>query len=352
VAAVCLDRALRLLSFIERKTTDVEKVGHLKSSSRRRANTWPYPRHDQFESELRNRAASFFQKKGYQAQKKYPFILAEWSQWPSNIILEEVADFINREKEERAKQSIGFPLHKYLHHGLSSQAMLFNLVGPLVTRKDFEPFQKLMAAKNIDWDGDDLKARFEVEDREVFNEDFGQPTSIDLVVETGHGPSLFIEAKFVEREFGGCSVFGRGDCDGRNPSGQHSLCYLHHIGRKYWELIEEYCVFDQAWLESPICPLASYYQFFREMLFALHQEGIFVLLHDERNPTFSCDGPDGKRGVFAFLVSMLPSRIRSRVVGVSTQELFQVIAAGGKHDDWVPEFSEKYGISAIEIRGQ
>lgn len=352
MAAVCLDRALRLLSFIGRKTTDVEKVGHLKSSSRRRANSWPYPRHDQFESELRNRAASFFQEKGYQSQKKYPFILAEWKRWPSNIILEEVADFINREREERAKQRIGFPLHKYLHHGLSSQAMLFNLVGPLVTRKDFEPFQKLMAAKNIDWDGDDLKARFEVEDREVFNEDFGQPTSIDLVVENGHGPSLFIEAKFVEREFGGCSVFSRGDCDGRNPSKQHSLCYLHHIGRKYWELIEEYGVFDQTWLESPTCPLASYYQFFREMLFALHQEGIFVLLHDERNPTFSCDGPDGKRGVFAFLVSMLPSSIRSRVIGVSTQELFQVISASGKHDDWVPEFSEKYGISAIEIRGQ
>jgi len=83
--------------------------------------------------------------------------------------------------------------------------MLFNLVGPLVTRNDFEPIQRVIEARGIDWHGSDITAQFEVEDRDVFNEDYGQPTSIDLVVENEPRPSLFIESKFVEREFGGFS---------------------------------------------------------------------------------------------------------------------------------------------------
>jgi POLQ-like helicase len=324
---------------------DDEEKDLLTNSIRQRANCWPFPRHDVFELELRHRVASFFRNKGYQVQKKYPFILAEWKQWSSNIILSEVTDFINREKEERVNQRIGFPLHKYLHHGLSSQAMLFNLVGPLITRLDFEPIRKTILAKGIGWHGHNIRASFEVEDRKVFNEDQGQPTSIDIVVENDSDRSLFIEAKFVEREFGGCSVFHRGDCDGRNPSKSMSLCYLHHIGRKYWDLIKEYQILNQAWIDGPICPLASYYQFFRELLFALHHDGVFVLLYDARNPTFSCDGPDGTRGIFAFLVSMLPSNFRSRVIGITIQELFQAVCTDPIHADWVSEFAEKYGIS-------
>ena len=78
------------------------------------------------------------------------------------------------------------------------------------------------------------------------------------------------------------------------------------------------------------------------MLFALDQDGLFVLLHDERNPTFCCEGPDGQRGIFAFLVSMLPESVRSKVMAVSTQQLLRYIHATGRHNDWVPEFAEKY----------
>ncbi len=78
---------------------------------------------------------------------------------------------------------------------------------------------------------------FEYSQRSVFNEDSGQPTSIDLVLRAPEGEvSAFVECKFVEREFGQCSVFTGGDCDGRNPASDLSLCYLHHIGRRYWNV--------------------------------------------------------------------------------------------------------------------
>ncbi len=64
-----------------------------------------------------------------------PYLLAEWEDWGSNIILPEVAEYITKERQIRSAKK-GFPLHKYIHHGLSSQAMLLNLVGPLIVRQD------------------------------------------------------------------------------------------------------------------------------------------------------------------------------------------------------------------------
>ena len=305
----------------------------------------PYPRHADFKSDIQKRGASFFKKKGYAVDKRNSYVLADDKRWPLNIILEEVADHIKREMKKRPKPSGGSFLHKGVHNGTSSQAMLFNLVGPLVVREDFEPFQQVMASRNVNWDGDDFNAEFEVGDPKVLGEGGAHPTSIDLVVRNEQRPPLFIEAKFTESEFGGCSVHERGKCDGTNPSEQHSLCYLHEKRRrKYWKLIKEYSVLDQTWRDSPRCPLADHYQFFRELLYALHEGGIFVLLYDERNPAFSYGGPGREQGLFAFLASRLPPRMQSRFVGVTIQELFQAIAATGRHDDWVPEFSEKYGI--------
>jgi len=320
----------------------------LQSSGRQRAKLWSYPRHEAFESKLRERVARYFNKKGYPVQKKYPFILKERKSWPSNIILQEVVDYINAEKDLRAKQRIGFPLHKYLHHGLSSQALLFNLIGPLIIRNDFAAIIRLIANKSIDWPQGKITAHFEVEDRQVFNENYGQPTSIDLEVNNDSGPTLFIEAKFAESEFGGCSVFNRGDCDGRNPLDRLHFCYLHHIGRKYWDLMDKHEILTNEWKNSPICPLSCYYQFYRELLFATHKKGYFILLHDERSPTFFCKGQDGKRGIFAFLVSMLPESLKSNIIDISIQEMFQAISMSGKHYDWTSEFSEKYGMACKE----
>ena len=321
----------------------------LRKSGRQLADSWPYPHHNAFESQLRERAAAYFHRKGYAVRKGRLYILADRQQWPSNIILTEVANFINMERDQRARQRVGFPLHRYIHHGLSSQAMLFNLVGPLVIRDDFEPIRAVIEAKGVNVPEGKMTARFEVEDRKVFNEIKGQPTSIDLVLYNDSGPSLFIEAKFVEREFGGCSVFKRGDCDGKNPASQFSLCYLHQMPRWYWKLMLKHNVLNDAWKNSPVCPLASYYQFFRVLLFALHHDGLFVFLHDERNPAFSCKGPDGYRGIFAFLVSMLPEELRSKIIEVSIQELFQTILKSGRHADWTSEFAEKYDMTASEM---
>lgn len=58
--------------------------------------------------------------------------------------------------------------------------MVFNLIGPLITRNDLHPLLDILKIKGIK--NYIKKAQFEYEDRNVFNEDTGQPTSIDLVL--------------------------------------------------------------------------------------------------------------------------------------------------------------------------
>jgi len=185
---------------------------------------------------------------------------------------------------------------------------------------------------------------FEYEDRKIFNEDSGQPTSIDLVVlDANDQPMIFIESKFVEQEFGGCSVFGAGDCDGQNPTADVSMCYLHHIGRKYWSLIQKYGIDSGSVGRDSVCILANHYQFFREVIFAFEHQGIFLLLCDERSPVFYSDGPKGPRGVMPFLVSLLPEQLRQHVSYMTVQELVAEIESSARHE-WLDEFKNKYGL--------
>jgi POLQ-like helicase len=87
--------------------------------------------------------------------------------------------------------------------------------------------------------GGEVEAVFEHDDRSVFNEDNGQITSIEIIL-SGTCNSLFIEAKLVERGFVGCSVFAGGDCEGRKPYPEMlGDCYLHHIGRRYWQRLNK-----------------------------------------------------------------------------------------------------------------
>lgn len=314
------------------------------TSSRARARTWPYPRHRDFEKGLRRAAAAWFENQGFAVSARYPYILAEWQQWPQNIILPEVARYIQGEWERRQAEQRGFPLHKYVHHGLSSQAMLFNLVGPLIVEADLSPLREVLLQQGVPCPERALVADLEYEDRAVFNEDTGQPTSIDLALqgEPGSAP-VFVEAKLVEKEFGGCSVFAAGDCDGRNPARDFSLCYLHHLGRRYWELLERHGFLSGPIGESPICILSSHYQFFREVIFALELGGAFVLLSDARSPTFHCDGPQGPRGLMPFLLSLIPSSARNCVATATIQQVLAAARASGRHG-WVGEFEWKYGL--------
>lgn len=314
-------------------------------SSRSRAQKWPYPRYANYESELRNGAAAWFHSKGFKTHSKIPYLLASWEDWDKNMILPEVAEYITLEQERRQKNRLGFPLHKYIHHGLSSQAMLFNLIGPLIVRQDLLPLQDVLEKKGIPWPDSNILANFEYENRQVFNEDGGQPTSIDLVIQDGAGkPNIFIEAKLVEREFGGCSVFAQGNCDGRNPSGNLSCCYLHFIGRKYWSLLEKYSFLDGALGKEAACLLSIHYQFFRELLFAIEMGGLFVLLYDSRNPTFVSEGPWGERGLLPFLLTFVPDSLKGRVKAITLQEVVESIDKSGRHE-WVGEFERRYSIA-------
>lgn len=315
-------------------------------SSKALAKEWPYGRRTDFEREMRKVAAKYFEKKRLPVQKKYPFILADWTAWQSNIICPEVVEYIEAEKRKAFEENRPYPLHKYIHHGLSSQALLFNLIGPLIARNDLEPLRLAFDAKGIPWPGGQTQAVFEMEDRKVFNEQTAQPTSIDLVIgNEGREGWLFVESKFTETAFGGCTHLASGDCEGKNPASDLSACYLHHIGRKYWEQMQEHGFLDGPLSTSPFCPLANYYQFFREVLFAVHYGGYFILMYDARNTAFfsTAEGlPD--RGVCPFLVSMLPEHLKEQVKRVTIQEVFDQVRSSPRHADWVEEFARKYAM--------
>jgi len=314
------------------------------ANSRQRARTWQYPRHKHFEEQLRQAAKEWFAARQYAVHPRYAFCLAEWADWHKNIIVPEVAAYIENIRDERANAGQGFPLHDYIHHGLSSQSLLFNLVGPLITSNDLDPLRQAVRSSGLTWPGLSRQCTFEYEDRAVFNEDSGQPTSVDLVIgEPETAGSLFVECKLKETGFGGCSVFGGGDCDGDNPVGDFSRCYLHHIGRSYWTLLQKHGFLKGLVTTDSTCIMANHYQFFRVALLALEKGGTFVLLSDERSPTFSCQGPAGERGLMPLLIRYVPERLRARVGRMSIQGVVRAIEASGRHQ-WIGEFKAKYGI--------
>lgn len=315
---------------------------HMKKSSRQLARTWGYPRHKEFVKILRTSASEWFNEKGYTTLPGRSYCLDSWDNWPHNILLPEVATHISQVKDQCEREGVPFPLHKYIHHGLSSQAMLFNLIGPLVVRNDLEPLRHTTEEVGIKWPSGRVTVKFEHEDREVFNEDIGQPTSIDLVIMDSEDlPKLFIESKFAESEFGGCSIFAAGDCNARNPLRDLSQCYLHHIGRKYWILLEKFRFTDKLATEKQ-CILASHYQFFRELIFSLEKKGIFILLSDERSPVFHCGINDKNRGLIPFLMEFVPADIKDKIASISIQSLIRTIKESGKHE-WIADFEKKYG---------
>ena len=315
------------------------------TNSRQLARTWPYTRYKSFEASLRKAAEQWFSERGCETHHRMGYCLARHDLWPMNLICEDVADYIRQEQERHLGED-SFPLHKYLHHGLSSQAMAFNLIGPLIVRNDLGPLKIAIERLGIDWPGGDVAAVFEHDDRSVFNEDNGQPTSIDIIL-SGTCNSLFIEAKLVEREFGGCSVFAGGDCEGRNPYPDRlGECYLHHIGRKYWQRLDGLGFLEATLVNGAICPFANYYQFFREAMFAFAKQGSFILLHDARNPAFLRSTDDGMAngGLWPFLYEAIPQNLRHRVGRLTIQMVVEAIQESGGHEDWIGDFKKKYGL--------
>jgi hypothetical protein len=203
----------------------------------------------------------------------------------------------------------------------------------------------LLTQKNVDVSGHVISASFEYEDRNVFNEDSGQPTSVDIVLKNEKGnPIVFVESKLVEKEFGGCSIFSGGDCSGQNPLSDKGRCYLHFIGRKYWDLIEKYG-FSETLKAEQQCIFVAHYQYFREVLFSLEKDGTFVLLSDQRSPVFHCTANGTNKGLMPFLLQFVPDEYKDRIASVSIQELVNSIKKSGKHQDWVKDFESKYGLA-------
>lgn len=316
----------------------------MNKTSRERANEWPHPRYNHFRKIVRDAAKDWFTKQGFATQSKRPYILDSYDHWENNIILPEVSKFIIKQRAEALSKGHSYPLHKYIHHGLSSQALVFNLIGPMMVARDFTPLVNVLHLIGVDWPEGAVSAQFEYEDRKVFNEDSGQPTSIDVVIFDEHtSPKIFIESKFVEQGFGGCSIFEKGDCDGHNPINDLETCYLHFIGRRYWALLDEFGFFKGKLSHGNICILLNHYQFFREILMALKLKGDFILLYDERSPVFGLNDTDDQRGLFPFLLSLTPEHLHKRINKITIQQLVAEIKKLGNYP-WVHSFEEKYGL--------
>jgi hypothetical protein len=303
-----------------------------------------FARYRDYRKSVAATAAAWFKARGLSVSPKYPYCLAAREQWTHNIVLPEVVEYVEQQRRLRAACCQSFALHKYVHHGLSSQAMLFNLVGPLIVRNDLHPLRTAFTAAGIPWPAGTIRASLEIEDRQMFNERQAQPTSIDLVLEGEAAPALFVEAKFVEQEFGGCSVFEDGDCSGLNPANAFNRCYLHRIGRTYWERLDQLGFLTSAMTEGSICPLANYYQFFREVVFAIQKGGHFVLLFDGRSPVFFRAGAEGDAGLMLLLSAFVPEEHCARLHAVTIQAVASAVRQTGRHADWIGSFEAKYGL--------
>ncbi len=208
--------------------------------SKEALNPFLVPRRGPVINKLRKQLSDYFSSKGYNVSLKYPFILADWNDWSNNIIDDSVTDYIKAERDRCIKEGKPFPLHKYIHHGLSSQAMLFNLLGVFIAAKRYYIFDEILRTLGITTAGKVNDVKLEKEDRKVFHEFSGQPTSVDLAFSTEANEHYYGEFKFTEAEFGGCSLFTAGDCDGRNPAENFDMCLLHTLRRDYWNVMKKH----------------------------------------------------------------------------------------------------------------
>lgn len=307
--------------------------------------TWPYNKFSDFRKEQELSASNYFFNKGksnkdFKVHDKSPYILKERKDWRRNIIVNSVYEYVNEKKSE-AEHKVSYPLHKYIHHGLSSQAMLFNLFGEAVVKKDYDFFQEVFQFPDIKI-STQFELKFEHSNYTTFKED-RQPTSFDFAVfdKSGGLKNIFVEAKYVETTFGRCSTIEGGNCDGLNPISNPDLCYLTHKGRNYWNLMKKYGL-DEPYAKSPICPLAIYYQFFRELMFALENNGYFVILIDKRNPAFEKGSQPNKRGLIPVLMDKIPNLYKEFIKIIYIQDVLSILTNHGY--SWVDEFREKYGM--------
>lgn len=285
----------------------------------------------------------YFKEKNYNLSKKYGYILESYANWGNNIILGNVTNYLKNWKQVCENNKLPFPLHKCLHHGLSSQAYLFNLLGPFVVPEDWLIFKEVImlskskSGANLPLSGNISKAEFEFSDRKTFNENKGQPTSIDLSLGTDKNEKVFVEFKFTEPNFGSCSVYENGDCDGANPSIHPHWCYLNGLKRTYMDLMEKYGLLNNF----EYCPFIEFYQAYRLLLFSLENSGDFLFIYDDRNPTFVNELNGAPRGKLIRFIKLLPQKYQENIFMLSIREIIKHLE---KHSNyaWLEEFKNKY----------
>ncbi len=68
---------------------------------------WKYQKYKSFRKSQNEIARDWFAKKNLKVQEKYPFILKNKSQWKENILLDNVANFIeSTQNEYKTKKTI------------------------------------------------------------------------------------------------------------------------------------------------------------------------------------------------------------------------------------------------------
>lgn len=283
------------------------------------------PRRAAWLPELRAQVAAYLAEKGLPVRSTAPYVLAGGKQkWPLNIIEPQVVAMIRRIIAERRSERRPFPLHRWIRHGLSSQALLFNLIGPVLLARRWDAFDAILESAGIPVAGRVVNAELEEADRSIFNELQGQPTSVDLYLHTDRGDAVCAELKFTEAGFGGCSLFESGDCEGRNPASEFDLCYLHAIGRTYWLLMQKHGLITDRLRASFLCPFVTLYQAYRLLIFSLEREGHFLLIHDDRNPSFAWASTSTERGAFGLFYELLPTSAQTRCHRITTQQVVEI----------------------------
>ena len=79
-------------------------------NSRQLAKTWPVPRYAAYQKDMRKIASAWFDEKGLARSSRYSFILDKREHWPLNMVLPEVAGYIERGK---AAANIQYPARNF-----------------------------------------------------------------------------------------------------------------------------------------------------------------------------------------------------------------------------------------------
>jgi POLQ-like helicase len=310
----------------------------------------PADQFEAFQSELQAAAAAWFARRGYTVREDSAYCLREPFLWHHNIILPEVVRLVHHTCQTWKPRHPGLPgcLRDDLHHGLSSQGMGFNLLGPLVARNDLAPLKEAFTAVGGRWCMSTPNTHFAYYNRRVLGERDGMPTCLDFAL-TNRKTGLFMDIKLAETGFAGCPFHRDGTCDGRNPctAGRVAECPLTRSGSTTWRLMESFGLAEAALVDGDTCPLVRYDPFFKHLLFALASDGVLVLLHDARNPVFVQRDTHGSLvgGLCKRLSETLPRLVWSHVAALTVQDVVRAIEASGRHNDWIGQFKEKYAIN-------